>query len=142
MSSFFFFFFCLPFTDFDIFFPAALNETKLSTFFIFFSSEKIEAFLQREVSASVQERATSGEKGAFDTAIVPLVQIGSLGIRQDEDFTYRFLEVFNSQHNVYYLASGYFNLTPQYVQKIANSAATFKVLTASPRVRAAIFSFD
>ena len=94
------------------------------------------------MSASVQERATSGEKGAFDTAIVPLVQIGSLGIRQDEDFTYRFLEVFNSQHNVYYLASGYFNLTPQYVQKIANSAATFKVLTASPRVRAAIFSFD
>ena len=68
-----------------------------------------------------------------DTAVYPLVQMGYYGIRQDEIVTRRIIQGLQSQEQLY-LASGYFNLPPDYVDAILQGNGTYSILAASPQV--------
>ncbi|XP_063961961.1 CDP-diacylglycerol--glycerol-3-phosphate 3-phosphatidyltransferase, mitochondrial-like [Lytechinus pictus] len=68
-----------------------------------------------------------------DTVIYPLVQMGPLGIIVDQEVTIQLLGE-GDPAAVCYLASGYFNLTSQYMDTILQSNATFEMLMASPQV--------
>ena len=66
-----------------------------------------------------------------DTWIIPLVQMYSLGIRQDEVVTSQLLRSAPEGSKVH-LASGYFNLTRDYMDVILKSPASYSILTAHP----------
>ncbi|SAL95652.1 hypothetical protein [Absidia glauca] len=77
-----------------------------------------------------------------DTVVLPVIQMGPFGIRQDEKLTLALLEIAH-RHGVansddrqlwwtIHLTSGYFNFTDRYKQFILNTRAKFKFLTASP----------
>lgn len=68
-----------------------------------------------------------------DTVIYPLVQMGPLGITVDQEVTRQLLGE-GDPAAVCYLASGYFNLTSEYMDTILQSNATFEMLMASPQV--------
>ncbi|CAO3597660.1 unnamed protein product [Absidia cylindrospora] len=79
-----------------------------------------------------------------DTVVLPVIQMGPFGIRQDEKVTLALLEIAhrhgtaNSDDRQWWtihLTSGYFNFTDRYKQFILNTQAKFKFLTASPEVR-------
>ncbi|XP_070581080.1 CDP-diacylglycerol--glycerol-3-phosphate 3-phosphatidyltransferase, mitochondrial-like [Ptychodera flava] len=68
-----------------------------------------------------------------DTLILPLIQMGPLGIRNDELATRTLLETAEDGTEIH-LASGYFNLTESYLDIVLNkSKAHFNMLTANPR---------
>ena len=69
----------------------------------------------------------------FDTIVYPLVQMGYYGIRQDEIVTQRILQELKSSEQLY-LASGYFNLPPVYVDAILQGKGVYSILAASPQV--------
>ncbi|KAL4239796.1 CDP-diacylglycerol--glycerol-3-phosphate 3-phosphatidyltransferase [Mactra antiquata] len=68
----------------------------------------------------------------IDTWLYPLIQMGPFNIKDDEKVMEKLLKT--SEHSDrMYLASGYFNLTSQYVNFIVDdSNAEFDILTASP----------
>lgn len=81
-----------------------------------------------------------------DTVVLPVIQMGPFGIRQDEKLTLALLEIAH-RHGIansddrrlwwtIHLTSGYFNFTDRYKQFILNTRAKFKFLTASPEVTA------
>lgn len=68
-----------------------------------------------------------------DTVIFPLLQMGPLGIMQDEMVTSKIFE--SSPHgSKSFLATGYFNLTENYLNRIINSKGKYEVLCAHPEV--------
>ena len=69
----------------------------------------------------------------LDTVVYPLVQMGYYGICQDELATQRLLSHISETDEVH-LASGYFNLPPQYVDAIFRGKGRCHVLAASPQV--------
>ena len=70
----------------------------------------------------------------IDTWLFPLIQMGPFGICDDEHVTKTLLREANESDRIY-LASGYFNLTEEYMEEILNeSRAQFKILTAAPQV--------
>jgi len=91
-------------------------------------------FLDKEVALSdpFRKQIETGQANP-DTLILPLVQVGPIKIQQDEKFTLDFLRTFSQPSDTFYFASGYFNFTPHYMQKILESKALFKILTASPK---------
>ncbi|XP_049855957.1 CDP-diacylglycerol--glycerol-3-phosphate 3-phosphatidyltransferase, mitochondrial-like isoform X1 [Schistocerca gregaria] len=67
-----------------------------------------------------------------DTCVFPLVEMGQLGVRQDSRVTLQLLKCAASGSTVH-LATGYFNLTAQYMESIIHqSAAAYSVLMAHP----------
>ena len=69
-----------------------------------------------------------------DTWVFPLLQMGPFGIDREEQAT---LQLFRkaSRHDEILLASGYFNLTEQYMDAISrHSSAKFHLLSAAPEV--------
>lgn len=69
-----------------------------------------------------------------DTWLFPLVQMGQLGVEHDAEVTTRILSDAPSGSSIC-MATGYFNLTQQYVNTIIKeSAAQFNVLMAHPDV--------
>lgn len=69
----------------------------------------------------------------LDTVVYPLVQMGHYGIYQDELATQRLLASVGAADEVH-LASGYFNLPPQYINAIFRGKGKCHVLAASPQV--------
>ncbi|KAI7894006.1 uncharacterized protein EV154DRAFT_499890 [Mucor mucedo] len=68
-----------------------------------------------------------------DTAVLPVIQMGPFGIRQDEKFTLELLTIAHAQRNwTIDLTSGYFNFTDKYKSFILKTRAKFQFLTASP----------
>ncbi|XP_006816893.2 CDP-diacylglycerol--glycerol-3-phosphate 3-phosphatidyltransferase, mitochondrial-like [Saccoglossus kowalevskii] len=71
----------------------------------------------------------------LDTLIYPLIQMGPLGITNDEEATMYLLENSPCGSRIH-LASGYFNLTESYIDIVLNkSKAFFNILSAAPQVR-------
>ena len=69
-----------------------------------------------------------------DTVLFPMIQMGPFGINDDETVTRQLFERTESQDTLY-LASGYFNLTSDYMNTIIrDSKGQFEILTASPQV--------
>ena len=69
----------------------------------------------------------------LDTLVYPLVQMGYYGISQDEKVTERALSD-TERTDQLYLASGYFNLPPQYTSAIFRGQGMCHILAASPQV--------
>lgn len=68
----------------------------------------------------------------LDTWIFPLVQMGQLGVSQDESITERLLSEAPLGTNLN-IATGYFNLTRKYMRTIINASnANCQVLMAHP----------
>nr|CAG4635554.1 EOG090X08SX [Artemia franciscana] len=79
-----------------------------------------------EIISSLSEPTVS------DTWIFPLVQMSTFSINQDSRFTTRLFESVPRDSKVK-LASGYFNLTEEYIDTIIDrSPASFEILTAHP----------
>ena len=80
---------------------------------------------------SSQEDSTAD--GSGDTLVFPLVQMGSIGVRLDQEVTGHLLRTAEAgSHCV--LASGYFNLTKEYMDLVLGSKAKYDILMASPKV--------
>ncbi|KAI8138281.1 hypothetical protein BJV82DRAFT_523663 [Fennellomyces sp. T-0311] len=68
-----------------------------------------------------------------DTAILPVIQMGPFGIRQDERTMLRLLEIAHESRDwTIHLTSGYFNFTDRYKAFMLRTQARFRFLTASP----------
>ncbi|KAJ8318716.1 hypothetical protein KUTeg_003807, partial [Tegillarca granosa] len=73
-------------------------------------------------------------RGDIDTWIYPLIQMGPFDISDDEVITKQIFELTDKNDKIY-LASGYFNLTNDYMDTIVKkSTAEYDVLLASPEV--------
>lgn len=69
----------------------------------------------------------------LDTVVFPLVQMGYYGIQQDELVTRMILDEVKKGETLC-LASGYFNLPPQYIEAILRGQGQCSILAASPQV--------
>ena len=69
-----------------------------------------------------------------DTFVFPLLQMGLYNIKQEERVTREILSG-STEGDRLYMASGYFNLPPQYSSAIISSKGEYHVLAASPQVR-------
>lgn len=79
------------------------------------------------------DRQDDNRSDNTDTAILPVIQMGPLGIRQDEKATMKFLGMAKQDWTIH-LTSGYFNFTDRYKAMILRAPARFRFLTASPKV--------
>ena len=68
-----------------------------------------------------------------DTTVYPLIQMGYYDIRQDELVSQKLLEELKRGERLF-LASGYFNLPPQYINAILGAGGKCEILAASPQV--------
>lgn len=78
-----------------------------------------------QASVSLQERD--------DTVVYPLVQMGQVGMLQDQRATERLLHSLEAG-SMTYLASGYFNMPASYTDIVLQSPGKWNVLAASPQV--------
>ena len=74
-----------------------------------------------------QMYSNNSENKAF---IIPLVQNGHVGVRIDEHFTKNIISA-SPKSSKFYMATGYFNLTSNYINRILTNAAQFNILTTS-----------
>jgi CDP-diacylglycerol--glycerol-3-phosphate 3-phosphatidyltransferase len=73
-------------------------------------------------------------KDVEDTWVFPLIQMGSIGVSYDKDATCKVFENTPPRSHIK-LATGYFNLTTEYVSKILqNENASYDILMAHPTV--------
>ena len=88
------------------------------------------------ISAKPSDKVTESKEAreGLDTVVYPLVQMGYYGICQDELVTQRVLSSVESTDELH-LASGYFNLPPQYINAIFTGKGMCSVLAASPQVQ-------
>jgi len=83
---------------------------------------------------ATKEGISTNDHDEIDTWIYPLVQMAPLGVHVDSMATEALLESAPSKSQVF-LASGYFNLTQNYMDVILEkSKADFQILMASPKV--------
>ena len=86
-----------------------------------------------QVSQTQTTSVTCPSPGPIDTWIFPLLQMAPFGVTADKTLTQAFFSSAVNNSTVY-LGSGYFNLTDEYIATIIkNSAANFKILSASPQ---------
>ena len=69
----------------------------------------------------------------FDTVVFPTVEMGQLGIKQDSEITSRILRS-GGQRGIFHFATGYFNLTEDYMRDMMNSQqSNYSILMAHPK---------
>ncbi|KAI8825642.1 uncharacterized protein EV422DRAFT_563471 [Fimicolochytrium jonesii] len=102
------------------------------------------AALRKDVLEAVQAE-TARARNTLDTLVLPLIQVGPLGIRQEEDTLNKLLAALGSRDPgktapgtdlstkwTVHLSSGYLNFPKFMVELLANSAAVFRILTSAP----------
>lgn len=94
------------------------------------ASNRLLQFLNK--TKSKQVKAIS-EDGKPQTWVVPMIQMFPYGIQQDEIVTSELLASLPKDSTLL-LASGYFNLTSDYINLILNSKAYCDILSAHPTV--------
>eukprot|EP00118_Oscarella_pearsei_P005028 m.22375 g.22375 ORF g.22375 m.22375 type:complete len:476 (+) comp28339_c0_seq1:72-1499(+) len=88
--------------------------------------------MKSSISDLIQpEKVPSDVLETADTWICPLVQMGLFDIRNDQTATCTLLKTVDSKASVS-LATGYLNLTDEYIDLLMKSGAEYRVLTASP----------
>lgn len=93
------------------------------------AQDRISSLLKRYETADQSE-----SEGKSDTWVFPMIQMGQLGIDLDHEATQKLIHELPARSRVR-LASGYFNLTDDYVHDVVHhSQATFDILTAAPKV--------
>jgi len=113
------------------------DPVKESTKFKNYATKSMRSFMKKW--SDVQQ---SPKDASFDTTLYPLIQMGPLGIRQDERVTLNVLD--HVLHHAAeqdgaskaFITSGYFNFEERYSKSIINSkAADVCLIAASPEVR-------
>ncbi|KAI9492351.1 hypothetical protein BDB00DRAFT_828653 [Zychaea mexicana] len=95
--------------------------------------KQVHGRLVRFIQKYKQQAPSQIEGGLYDTAVLPVIQMGPFGIRQDEKTTLRLLEIAHENGDwTIDLTSGYFNFTDRYKAFILRTQARFRFLTASP----------
>ena len=79
----------------------------------------------------MQKSASNYQQSQGDTIIFPLLQCGPLWITQDEEITSRIFESV-PEGSMSHLATGYFNLTSNYLKCILRAKGSYNVLCAHP----------
>ena len=101
------------------------------------SSQLFKQKLKKEVEALVHpddpKEFTIEENAEFDSVVYPLVQMGQVGVTQDEEVTQKLFASYPQGSNTF-LASGYFNLPPFYTQTILQGKGKWNIIAASPQV--------
>lgn len=112
---------------------AHLDPVAESEFFCAELSDSVKDLTSPLVSADTVE--------GVDTWVFPTVQMGPLGIRQDEEAMLWLLKQLPRGADMH-LSSPYFNLTPAYEDAILEAARekSVHILTASPKVSPLLFS--
>ncbi|CAG8740510.1 4205_t:CDS:2, partial [Acaulospora morrowiae] len=138
-------------------FPDPITESHL---FRKFASSTVKEFVSKwtndcELQARhqiIQQQKNSGvqtneQNVNLDTVILPIIQMGPFSIRQDESTTLSILETIakendneEGQYGRVFFASGYFNFTQKFKDKILNTKAKFNVLAASPEANGFYYS--
>ncbi|KAK7113205.1 hypothetical protein V1264_012540 [Littorina saxatilis] len=93
-------------------------------------------YLQPHLPEDERTSDLSDDKGqTFDTWVYPLVQMGPLNIQRDEHATLQLMRDASNDDEIL-MASGYFNLTDQFMEVILQeSLAKYRLLMAAPEVR-------
>ncbi|KAL0074455.1 hypothetical protein J3Q64DRAFT_1649246 [Phycomyces blakesleeanus] len=97
---------------------------------------KVRSRLENFIADAMTE--TKKNDSEDDTAVLPVIQMGPFGIRQDEKMTLELLEIVHRQGKskdswwTIHLTSGYFNFTDRYKAFILRTQARFQFITASP----------
>lgn len=90
---------------------------------------------ENNISARTQRRtldSSAPSDTSLDTLVFPTVQMGPFGITNDGYVTKRFLSTAEEGSRIH-LASGYFNLTEEYMQCVlGESQASYSILMAHP----------
>jgi CDP-diacylglycerol--glycerol-3-phosphate 3-phosphatidyltransferase len=113
--------------------PAPYHPVYQSLAFKHHARGKISAFLDHWTRSTREFRQHA--KG--DTWLLPLVQIGPFGIRQDEHVLQALLRLLHEKNAPQWrahLTSGYFNFTDSYQQLILDSNSPTTIITASAEV--------
>lgn len=93
---------------------------------------KIAVFLERWKDQQLSKLSVTENDEHKDTWVFPLVQMGEFGIRQDEQVTKRLLAT-APQGSFIRLATGYFNLTDEYVKTLLTDCKAYiSLLMAHP----------
>ncbi|XP_022084996.1 CDP-diacylglycerol--glycerol-3-phosphate 3-phosphatidyltransferase, mitochondrial-like [Acanthaster planci] len=82
-------------------------------------------------SQPTSSNSNSHRNQVGDTLVFPLIQMGSFGVTVDQDVTCQLLKSAEESSHLA-LASGYFNLTREYMDLVLGSKATYSILMASP----------
>lgn len=109
-----------------------LTSTKNAPKYRSILSESVKKSLMMYEYSDQSTEETEGE-GGYDTAVFPLLQMGQYGIHQDEEVSTGLLEGVKRGERLC-LASGYFNLPPQYTRALLQAAGDISILAASPEV--------
>ncbi|RUP51789.1 hypothetical protein BC936DRAFT_145950 [Jimgerdemannia flammicorona] len=109
------------------------------------ASRRMRAFIDKWMSSSSVLRHESASKlhDEYDTLVLPVIQMGPFGIRQDEAATMKILDIADVHGNrevihaeekfwTIVLTSGYFNFTNHYKSRVLKTSSRFQLLTASP----------
>ena len=78
--------------------------------------------------------STAPRDSDCDTIVYPLVQMGQIGVRQDQIVTEKLFASLEDGSSAF-LASGYFNMPPTYTDLLVTSPGGWNVLAASPEVQ-------
>ncbi|XP_022661003.1 CDP-diacylglycerol--glycerol-3-phosphate 3-phosphatidyltransferase, mitochondrial-like isoform X2 [Varroa jacobsoni] len=87
---------------------------------------------QKLLNDFVRPNKRPEEEVTFDTHVYPLVQMGQLNFGNDHKVTSEVLKL-SPEGSQVRLATGYFNLVPDYEDLIIRGKSSFDVLTAHPR---------
>lgn len=93
---------------------------------------KFVTYSKRLLAEFIDPKSSSETESSYDTHVYPLVQMGQLEFGNDCTVTKKVLEIFPEGSHVK-LATGYFNLVPEYEELIANGRALYDVVTAHPK---------
>jgi len=117
--------------DYNDFISAAKNHVVR-----YYEQCRDDSWTELRSKSNVEDKSVclDSSKSKKDTWIFPLIQMGSIGISYDKEATCKvFGDAPPGSHIK--LATGYFNLTAEYVDKILqNSNTSYEILMAHPKV--------
>lgn len=98
-----------------------------------------ERWKERANTMRPQDGSNNSNQTRPDTIIIPMIQMGQLGIRQEESVLRQLLELVSRKRPgrkpwTVHLSSGYLNFPEMLLNLIIKSEALFRILTAAPEV--------
>ena len=88
-------------------------------------------------SRTARLSSTAPRDSDCDTIVYPLVQMGQVGVKQDQMVTEKLFASLEEGSSAF-LASGYFNMPPAYTDLLVTSPGRWNILAASPEVIRAV----
>lgn len=103
-----------------------------------FAASAMESYTRHYVEKMQNSHSTDEEP--TDTIAYVTMQLGQVGLRQDEEFTMQLFRELSRQRWHTILTSPYFNVTESYTRAILKHKGRFDVVVAAPRANGFFFS--